>query len=65
MLGPGETGSTMSEDEEAESQVTWPFKLRHKVVHIPGTQDIADPLSCLIDGKAEPPQHKHEAEQCV
>ena len=32
------------------------------MVHIPGTQNIADPLSRLIDGKAGPPEHKHEAE---
>ena len=35
------------------------------VVHIPGTQNIADPLSRLIDGKAGPPEHKHEAEMYV
>ena len=35
------------------------------MVHIPGTQNIADPLSRLIDGKAGPPEHKHEAEMYV
>ena len=34
-------------------------------VHIMGTQNIADPLSHLMDGKAGPPEHKHEAEQHV
>ena len=35
------------------------------VVHIPGSQNIADPLSRLIDGKAGPPEHKHEAKMYV
>ena len=35
------------------------------VMHIPGTQNIADHLSRLIDGKAGPPEHKHEAEMYV
>ena len=30
-----------------------PFNLRDKVMHVPGTQDIADPLSRSIDGKAD------------
>ena len=34
-------------------------------VHVLGTQNIADPLSHLIDGKTGPPEHKHEAKQCV
>ena len=31
-------------------------------VHVPGTQNIADPLSHLIDGKTRPPEHSDEAE---
>ena len=42
-----------------------PFNLRHKVMHVLGTQDIADPLSHSIDGKGGSPEHKHEAEQYV
>ena len=34
-------------------------------VHVLGTQNIADPLSHLIDGKPSPPEHKHGAEQYV
>ena len=34
-------------------------------MHIPGTQNTADPLSRLIGGKAGPPEHKHEAEMYV
>lgn len=35
------------------------------VVHIPGKQNIADPLSCLVYGKREQQTHKQEAEECV
>ena len=35
------------------------------VVHVPGTQDIADPLSRLLDGNNREKEHKHEAEQYV
>ena len=36
----------------------------HKV-HVLGTQNIADPLSHLIDGKTGPSEHKNEVEQYV
>ena len=35
------------------------------VVHVPGTQNIADPLSRLLDGNNREEEHKHEAEQYV
>ena len=35
------------------------------VVHVPGTQNIADPLSRLLDGNNREEGHKHEAEQYV
>ena len=36
-----------------------------QVVHIPGPQKTADPLSCLLDSKIKPDEHKHEAEEYV
>ena len=35
------------------------------VVHVPGTQNIADPLSRLLDGNNREEEHKHEAEHYV
>ena len=35
------------------------------VVQIPGTQNMADPLSRLTHGKTGLAKHKHEAEQYV
>ena len=35
------------------------------VVHVPGTQNIADPLSRLLDSNSREEEHKHEAEQYV
>lgn len=36
-----------------------------RVVYIPGTRNIADPLSRLLDRKTKPPRHEHGSEEYV